>query len=86
MSDDDIDDLIASFVVEGYRFKVITTHVDVGNPDQVNIIRAGGIFHTDFYLTVPYITHETLVEKGFMDIFIGMLQDAAPSMIENLAG
>ena len=84
MSEDEVKDLIGEFVVDGYRFKVVTTHVPTKNPDAVEIIRAGGIFHTDFYLTVSYQTYQTLVEKDFMDIFFDMLKAEVPRLIARL--
>jgi len=84
VTDHDIDDLIGEFVVEGYRFKVVTSHVVVEDPDRISIIRVGGIFPTDFFVTVSYPTYATLKEKGFIDTFLEMLQTVVPEYLENL--
>jgi len=84
VSEDDVDDLIGEFVVNGRKFKVVTSKVPTDNPDRIVIIRAGGIFTTDFYVTVPQQTHNILVEKGFVTTFLDMLVDVAPEWLRNL--
>lgn len=86
MTDNDIDDLIGEFTVDGKLFKVVTSRVATKDPLWVDIIRAGGEFPTDFFLLVPYPTFTYLRDNGLIGDFMTQLEEGAPEYLSRLDG
>ena len=84
MTDNDIDDLIGEFTVDGKLFKVVTSHVVVKDLTWIDIIRAGGEFPTDFFLTVPYPTFKHIRDNGLIEDLMTQLEAGAPEYLSRL--
>ena len=86
MSEDDVDDLIGEFVVEGYRFRVVTSHVPTKEPGIVDVIQAGATFVTNFYMAVPHETYRKARDAGNIEGLLEDLKEIAPRVIAHLDG
>jgi len=80
VSEDEIEDLIGEFVVDGYRFKVVTSKV-VDMDDKIDVIYAGGSFHTNVFLAVSVEQYEEIKAADEVSNFMEMLRSLAPQII-----
>ena len=86
MSEDDVDDLIGEFVVRGYRFRVVTSHVPTKEPGIVDVIPAGGEFVTNFYMAVPHETYRKARDADNIEGLLADLEAIAPQVLDHLDG
>jgi len=80
VSEDEIEDLIGEFVVNGYRFKVVTSKV-VDMDDRIDVIYAGGSFRTNVFLAVSVEQYKEIKAADEVENFMELLRNLAPQII-----